>query len=657
MSISCQQCRERLGECLDAFPNPLSSAEAAPATLDVAASPQIAATQSASPAADLYELTHHIESCAQCRTDLTILRAARETMRALPMQTAPPDLCARVRTQIQSELATSQIAGMQAAGTQQTVAATDRQPRVNRSSQSTLGGWQEAWRRFFRRPASVAWASGLALAVFTVFVVQRNPNAMLSTDEPINDTPLASAPEPKAPLTAGRIAQNQAPDQTAGLKNTAPKIASRSTSSPVQAPANNGASKRDVPDSSAPAFEAPLDENSRSDTSASSATSRKQRTEAPATPPQTSIARSPRPQAPSPATRPSQSNSSIAARANGGAAVGEASIRLVWLSAVPRSAAAQSARASDLAGSKASTTARNERIEALETREFIAPRSIAKPAPSLSENGATATVTQQESARESAAQTEPSVGAARRDRAVTPFSADAASSAAPAPPVPQTPASKPDAPASLQAGTQPAAASPNPAAPRLKDSGESGGFGGGSGGRDNGFNSKQARGGSASETFDNRSLQMDAPRPSPANPDLRLSTSKPIPQEPVQRARLRVIAPRDMAQARIEVVLPRGVRVSGSKSNAITAALPHVVWRGSVRRGQSIEVDFVIDTSAAAPAATPQLTVQLVEIKMPSLQRKQPAGRNAGVQETAPRRKAEQRIIGRRSVTIPMSQK
>jgi hypothetical protein len=130
--------------------------------------------------------------------------------------------------------------------------------------------------------------------------------------------------------------------------------------------------------------------------------------------------------------------------------------------------------------------------------------------------------------------------------------------------------------------------------------------------------------------------------------------SKPHIEAHVQRARLRVIAPRDMAQARIEVTLPPGVRLSGALLHTMPGTAPQVLWRGTARRGQSIETEFTIDTSAAKNATL--LNVQLVEIT-PSPLHRQAVRPNLDVQKPALSNNMQQRIVSRRSIAIPTSRK
>ncbi|MDF2439934.1 MAG: hypothetical protein JWN98_918 [Abditibacteriota bacterium] len=718
MSISCQQCRERLGELLDAPANFISPAVETPATGEAAASLPLETTaltsieaifDSGSPKAEFSELTQHIESCPACRSDLTILRTARETLRALPLQTAPLDLRARVRAQIQSEALATPAATAQPLGVQQ-VATTIPQPRPQNSAQSTLSGWIEAWRHFFRRPASVAWASGLALAAFTVFVMQRNPNAtFMGGREPLNDVPVATAPSPQEPPAASGVA-GQISKRATGSSSATPQTMRKATpgialeSKPV--PSSGGATASD--DSrmgeSTSAFRPPSTQRAKTGAAAPSVgSSHATRARSSAESNTTSqpapkerilasedVARGPRPQRPAGAARPKRGPASSAARATDPVAEDEATIRLVWLPPVPRSQTGPIARTLAAPDAMASTMARPETSDEGLRGGFITPRSLAQPDNGVPKSGVLGAEAGAAKAPKGLAaprtfRTQPNESGSLRARSVAPVAPPLAASVAPSAtgaPAPSASTSSATA-AHLDISRALKAGAPTAAARRSDgeeaqngsrvdgDQARGGGFGGGPFGGSGG----------AGAASDNQAFGAQGPRRVPANAEARsaapgladtqratqsqkaVAAPDPTPHQaaateaPVQRARISVVAPRDIALAQIEVLLPPGVRLSGTNVLAIPGASPHVLWRGSVRRGQSIETELALQSSPLSTVittpSTTQLSLQLVDLTPPSHsvgginERTLKAGQAAVPGGVAPR------IVSRRSIAIP----
>lgn len=653
MSISCQQCRERLGELLDAFPEPTPTLGRVSSPLpDATASPQSAPIEAASSEPSLPELALHIESCAQCKSDLAILSAARETLRALPMQTAPPDLRARVRTQLQSEMANSTFTATSTGA--QPLPASENHTTSNRRNQSILEKWQAACRGFFRRPASVAWAGGLALAAFTIFLMQRNPNLTFSTRQPapndvaLSDTPLSEIPasksaSPQNPAAGSRNARKITLGQGAPKPNT-PKVAS-GTESVADSSANQASANRALDataSSTMPARERATRrafETKRFEAAGpSSASAPKVSDSQPETTLGLPSIRLPRSEAPSVASRPKSVSSPVAGSLNG-AALGEASIRLVWLPATTQPDTVR--RSIGRAASGTALAIRDERQdEARESSGFISPRSMAKPSGESLKSAMDAAKPQTESAAPPASAPAPYAGLS-------------------------------EAPPPFQAGAV-------PAAPRNRDReehGRGGGFGGSAGSK---ANSNTTRGMGAAAGRESESVpaqQADAntaqpgfevplpsapmgPRaakskaPAPSLFRQQVMAKTPASERQVHRARLSVVPPHDIAQAQIEITLPAGVRLSGSKPDLMQNAPSQVLWRGEAKRGQAIKTEFALETTTPSAAPMTSLDVKLVEVT-PSTQVFRQSSKETDLAIKAGQPGTEQRVITRRSIAVP----
>jgi hypothetical protein len=173
--ISCDECRERLGEVLHAE----VLLEESPSAV------------SSSVAADVAELREHVASCAQCRSDLQLLRAARRELSDFHAVVAPYNLTSRIRAELEREPNVRAFTQTQSAKgrvvnsemavlPRQTVPAEKMEmaPRsvkamAHRPAPRDVHDMWDRFAAFFNRPSNVAWASGAALAVFCMILVAR----------------------------------------------------------------------------------------------------------------------------------------------------------------------------------------------------------------------------------------------------------------------------------------------------------------------------------------------------------------------------------------------------------------------------------------------------------------------------------------------------
>lgn len=170
--ISCTECRERLGEVL--------ADEVAPVH---ASSPNSAAPNGS--LADAALLRAHLADCKECARDLKVLRSAHEALKSFEPVTPPEDLRSRIRAQVEREPSpqavevgvggtfsdSNHVAPTQ--GRMDVVPPVMRLPRVARQQSRDVRDSWDKFKRFFRRPTNVAWASGLALATFCLVLVVR----------------------------------------------------------------------------------------------------------------------------------------------------------------------------------------------------------------------------------------------------------------------------------------------------------------------------------------------------------------------------------------------------------------------------------------------------------------------------------------------------
>lgn len=204
MPIACDKCRENLALLIE--PKTSDSATGAFARAAEAAdgeTPRPAATP-ALEAAERAELEAHIAACPDCARELALLRAMIGELQTLPIAAAPASLRSRIRAEIAAE-------GKKAA------------PLRERAA---TPAWVSAWRNFFRSPGRVAWASGMAMAAFAVFMMRDQP---ISTVSPTANPDFSA----RQPLIAS------APSNKRSASNNE-KIGSNS----AKAPASGGSSVR-----------------------------------------------------------------------------------------------------------------------------------------------------------------------------------------------------------------------------------------------------------------------------------------------------------------------------------------------------------------------------------------------------------------------------
>ena len=276
MSVSCELCREHLGEVLEAeIRQAASPLHTAPPTLST--QPEIAsangATHNLSIAkedaeisdADFAAISKHIADCEQCASELRQMRAVHRTLRSLPLHSAPANLRERVRQQLdtatQIETTTSAIA----------VAPVRSSAQGENLWQRTQRGWGNVW----NRPRRTAWMGGsLAIGALGIFLLARLPewSSTQTSREAITNSPQSStasenlAPENTAPSNTNITAvpkvvpKPAAPNSKAGSPKPQPSSASEKSASddmkpPVVAPQP---AFPNVPRGDAPAsFEAP----------------------------------------------------------------------------------------------------------------------------------------------------------------------------------------------------------------------------------------------------------------------------------------------------------------------------------------------------------------------------------------------------------------
>jgi hypothetical protein len=597
MPISCQHCRDNWDELLNQ-----------------------AATGSGIVTADSDDISQHVASCAECAAEFKIIRAARRELQALPSLQAPPELRTRLREQLQSE-----------ATSQQAAAVPVMQAQTARANQNS---WFSQMRRFFQRPANVAWSSGLALAAFCVFIATRNP-----TTPPLQSgVEIASAPrnEEKIAGPAASEAMRPTPQTKIAPKkgSTAKKPATASPSSPTQggSPAaenSGGATPPTVP---------PLLEEPRRP-------SRRERNIAPSVPPAQdekaapSEVRSPpaiRVKEPSATKKQAAPSTTAQNREKQPAAPQKApAIRVVWLPVEARASMPSPDTSTSLAAESTASlnhqsmaSARSEAIESENSAAtmmappgagaFSAETSGAPPVESTGEAGATTMLAP--APAPSASVTEAPATARFRAR----------DSSASEPPgidtMHQLPSNRADAEGmGLRMAPLPGVV------PQLQMQNR------------RGKGSNLHRGGGVPKDtgeVDSTISQRDTPeRPSalenrvPA--PVRKAAASPARQDltiPERRARLQVMAPRDIANARIEVLLSNGLRWAQGPD-----AAQRLVWSGRARAGQIIPVEIAV---VALPARTQQLTISLKE--MPP----QAIGQIvAPKQVSAPGRTIEQRTV------------
>ncbi len=282
MSVSCELCREHLGEVLEAeirqAASPLNSA---PSTLPTApfANASNGSRESSTTlsipelsTAELEAISSHIENCAQCARELGQMRAIYRTFRALPAHSAPANLRQRVRARLES--VTQSVSTNSSA---LAIAPVRSSARTENLWQRTRRGWGNVW----NRPARTAWMGGsLALGAFGIFLIARFPewsapatseNALIivqdsnAANSPSNNqiTSVPGSTPNATPNTTATNANAAAPKTSAVAKSSASKSAdstgkashSENVTPPRAAPAPNFPKTR--PDEAPSAFVAP----------------------------------------------------------------------------------------------------------------------------------------------------------------------------------------------------------------------------------------------------------------------------------------------------------------------------------------------------------------------------------------------------------------
>jgi hypothetical protein len=294
MTAQCERCSPRLGELLQwEIENPTAS-PAAPlsnAPSGASAAPQVlegAAPRAASPLAaadsrttgdpgeaeddqapasptEMRELWLHAQECAECKSALDVLRSARQVLAALPLQTAPPDLRARVRAQLE--------ASPQAVPTAVQAPSKSGEPEmlVSAAPAASLPWWRKMLganatvgeRPFVkkRRAPRMVWAGGGAVvaAFGLALALQIQPPSFGPPSQTSSDA-ASSAPAPSVGSTqneAGRRSTSagtnaKQPTVKAGTKAPAVTRAKPGPAAPATgaATAAPGAPTEDVPDTS-----------------------------------------------------------------------------------------------------------------------------------------------------------------------------------------------------------------------------------------------------------------------------------------------------------------------------------------------------------------------------------------------------------------------
>lgn len=204
------------------------------------------------------EVEAHVAGCEACSRELQRLRRMVSVLHDLPAVSTPVDLRARIRSQLQAERQAeaspmSTHAAAPAAGVAQTAAnkkeiASD----VEKSRGATdikrdrAGGWSRFWTRALRHPAQATWAGGAVLCALALIVVSRAPNSF------------SLAPAPPADMNSTRAIDGATSKKPSGAPNPSStnhdNTSQKATRNGVQAapPTTSASSKTDSPSASAP---------------------------------------------------------------------------------------------------------------------------------------------------------------------------------------------------------------------------------------------------------------------------------------------------------------------------------------------------------------------------------------------------------------------
>ena len=215
--FSCEECRAQFASLSEA---------------NLRAQPNLAVTANA-PELSAQALSH-LESCAACQFEYSMLRGIVGELHALPFHAAPPELRGRIRAQIARENATSPV----------------------------VAARRWFWPRFtlprFAMPNSAPkWAtlsfSGALVTACLLFLLAREPQLPLSSSAPVSDSATSSAAssnqtasdeaakmssgDAKKPAKTGKVLPDakraQSLDQNAALKQAPPAFAAPNAAAPI----------------------------------------------------------------------------------------------------------------------------------------------------------------------------------------------------------------------------------------------------------------------------------------------------------------------------------------------------------------------------------------------------------------------------------------
>ena len=236
MSVSCELCREHLGEVLEAeIRQAASPLHTVPTTLST--QPEIVSANGATnnlstvkddaelSDADFAAISKHIADCAQCAGELRQMRSAHRTLRSLPLHSAPANLRERVRVQLdaatKAETTTSALA----------VAPVHSSAQGENLWQRTQRGWGNVW----NRPRRTAWMGGsLAIGALGIFLLARLPewSSTQTTTEVVADST-------QSRTTSDNLAQeNTAPGNTTIIAVPKPAAPNSKANSPKPQPSS-----------------------------------------------------------------------------------------------------------------------------------------------------------------------------------------------------------------------------------------------------------------------------------------------------------------------------------------------------------------------------------------------------------------------------------
>ncbi|MBV9469582.1 MAG: hypothetical protein JO316_19300 [Abitibacteriaceae bacterium] len=253
MSISCQECRERLSELLDAedstLPNSLSKARLPQTHFNPITN---GLTDRMAPANAYPEMAAHLATCPGCACDLAFLRSIRDEMHSLPKMAAPSNLRARVRSQLEQASVAAPLlsapktlfVNSQPLSTPSANGVANGHYRERPARQPSL---LDTFVSFFSRPLNMA-TGGVALAVFCLVLLTHEqsstvvPSTTVAEEQatPAAKTVIKTAAAPaahqnsvahKAQPAAAHIAATHVQGRKAHSTNTAAHVTT-TTSAP-----------------------------------------------------------------------------------------------------------------------------------------------------------------------------------------------------------------------------------------------------------------------------------------------------------------------------------------------------------------------------------------------------------------------------------------